>query len=360
MCLITLSRKGKLLDEERFLASLTHNGDGMGIMTFSEGTARIHKFMGKTPELYQFYKQHAEGIPHAFHHRFATHGNKNYEMLHPFRVLSKDRHGIDLYLMHNGVMSNISTPIKGKSDTWHFVHSVLRPMLKDNPDNLYNDGFKKAIEMAIGGGNKLVFLDSRGRWTVINRKAWTEKDDFLFSNTYSLNGIQRYSNPKNTNFYPYDSCNAWSQRNINSGSGMGFATNANSNVGSDNAIITLNAADKKKVTNQNAASEKSPVNAQASAPVNVTPSTPTISGVSRYKVPTCIDDLYTYNESVAYNELHFQHVQQVLKKSTLHDIEALVTINPMLCADLVWRSYSSETSDLLKRINKIIDESAKG
>jgi hypothetical protein len=207
VCLITASKKGILLDDTRFLASESHNPDGIGIMFPEGGRLRIIKNMENRDKRLAIYKSIPTDRPHVLHQRYATHGNKDLKMCHPFRVTDKEKHGLDLFVMHNGVMgaSTVDIHSQGKSDTWHFVKDYLRPILSQNPRLVRNSGFKRMVSKLIGSGNKLVFLDNEGVTTIINRESGTVIDEFWFSNTYSLSGTYRNSNPTNT----YRGAAAW-------------------------------------------------------------------------------------------------------------------------------------------------------
>jgi predicted glutamine amidotransferase len=198
VCLITASKKGVKLDDLRFTNSDNHNPDGLGVMFVHDGRVQILKSLDDTDGKLALYKAIPD-VPHVLHQRFATHGNTDLKMCHPFRVTDKDKHGLDIFVMHNGVMSDVKLHSKGKSDTWHFVKDYLRPVLAKDPYMLRNKGFKRMVAKLIGTNNKLAFLDSDGVMTIINRDAGKVIDDFWFSNTYSLSGTYRYSSPTNTN-----------------------------------------------------------------------------------------------------------------------------------------------------------------
>lgn len=201
MCLIVVSDDGKLLDEDRFKASHTHNPDGMGLMFVDGGRVHAFKTMDPLEKKLAHYHELVKDRPHVLHHRFATHGSKTLAMCHPFKVLDKDHHGIDLFMMHNGVLAgDVPVHRKNKSDTWHFVRDFLKPVLTKHPTMLRNRGFRRLLSGFIGNSNKLVFMDSDGLINIINPQAGDWKDGFWFSNTYSLAGTQRFSTPKN-NYY---------------------------------------------------------------------------------------------------------------------------------------------------------------
>tara|TARA_R100001086_G_C11791307_1_gene246287 strand:- start:343 stop:978 length:636 start_codon:yes stop_codon:yes gene_type:complete len=88
--------------------------------------------------------------------------------------------------MHNG--PQLPTPMidVDKSDTHQYVKWILRPMLAQNPELLYNNDWKEMIEGSIGS-DKLLFLDgSNGKFTIINEDHGETMDNMWLSNTYSI------------------------------------------------------------------------------------------------------------------------------------------------------------------------------
>lgn len=190
MCLITYSRTGELLDRDRFRASHSHNNDGMGFMWHQDGRVEARRYVGTEDELWKQYQQ-VEGKPHALHQRFATSGGRKTAMAHPFRILSKDRDGVDIYMMHNGVISSMPTT-QNHSDTFVFVRDYLRPLLAKDPELFKQKHFSWLLASAIGSGNKLLFMTSfDNNAYIINKSAGKDEDKFWFSNSYSLTGFHR-------------------------------------------------------------------------------------------------------------------------------------------------------------------------
>ena len=104
---------------------------------------------------------------------------------HPYEVLNKAEHGIDLWMVHNGILSGVSADQKHMSDTWHFIRDTMRPMLASFPELLRNPAFIELVEDRIGASNKLVFMDSFGTITTINEAAFHNFSGAKLSNTYA-------------------------------------------------------------------------------------------------------------------------------------------------------------------------------
>jgi predicted glutamine amidotransferase len=201
VCLIVISPKGELFPKDKFLLSAHTNDDGFGLMWVHDGKVCQFKTMEPVSQWYEYYEA-LEGIPHAFHHRMATHGSDSLVNVHPFRVLTREHHGQDLLMMHNGVISGtaaIGRSAKGASDsdTLCYVKEYLRPILRHDHTLLRNKNFKKLIGSHVGSYNKLAFLSSDGVFTVINRSQGHDMGSFWLSNTYS---IKEYST---TNVYKH-------------------------------------------------------------------------------------------------------------------------------------------------------------
>lgn len=183
MCVIIHKPADARPSEDLLVACATNNPDGFGIMFVENG--RIHTI--KDPdsfrffEVYDAYKDRELGI----HFRWKTHGEIDMENTHPYAVLEPEAHDADLWLMHNGIIS-IEQRDKSKSDTWHFVRYMLRPILEQTGlDVIRNKSFQTLIEEYIGSSNKLLLLDQYGNFTKFNAHRGIELEDCWLSNNYS-------------------------------------------------------------------------------------------------------------------------------------------------------------------------------
>jgi hypothetical protein len=114
-----------------------------------------------------------------------THGEINLDNCHPYEVLNRAEHGIDLWLMHNGILSTGNKANPKMSDTWHYIADYLRPMLAGNPDFAFHPAFEALISDHIGSSNKFVLMDNEGRQVVINESAGVYWGGLWLSNTYA-------------------------------------------------------------------------------------------------------------------------------------------------------------------------------
>ena len=187
MCLlVTQSASSPQLTAKWLTDFYESNADGVGVMYVENGELIVEKLLPKTAtDLIQFYHQHIDGRDCAFHLRMKTHGHIDMENCHPYEVLNKDEHGVDLWLMHNGVLHTDNKADITKSDTWHYIRDYLRPILEYNPDFAFHPAFAELIGEHIGTGNKFVLMDNLGRQTIINEEQGVYWGGRWLSNTYA-------------------------------------------------------------------------------------------------------------------------------------------------------------------------------
>lgn len=188
MCLIIKSDDVSELKQNLLTSAYHNNSDGFGGMFLADGKIQTFKELPKTENdvvnLWDKFKDMK--IPMGLHFRFTTNGGTNKSNCHPFEVLNMKQHNRSIWVMHNG--PQLPTPMidVGKSDTHQYVKWILRPMLAQNPELLYNSDWKDMIEESIGS-DKLLFLDgSNGKFTIINEDHGETMDNMWLSNTYSI------------------------------------------------------------------------------------------------------------------------------------------------------------------------------
>jgi len=189
MCLIIKSDNASELKPNLLKSAYSNNSDGFGGMFLADGKIQTFKELPKNEnevvKLWDKYKDMK--IPMGLHFRFTTNGSTNKANCHPFEVLNKKQHNRSLWVMHNG--PQLPTPMidVDKSDTHQYVKWVLRPMLSNNPELIYNKAWVDMIEDSIGS-DKLLFLDgSNGKFVIINEDHGETLENMWLSNTYSIN-----------------------------------------------------------------------------------------------------------------------------------------------------------------------------
>jgi predicted glutamine amidotransferase len=215
MCLIIVGNKNNVVKEQTILENaLTSNSDGFGLMYFKNDEVISKKTLSKsfkdvTNLIQSVFNDIDEDSKLGLHFRFATQGTKDKINCHPLTVLSKEEHGRSIKLMHNSPMLPTAIIDKDRSDTHQFVKYYLRPVLKSNPDLIYNQKWLEQLNRDVDN-SRLVFADGKSKTFVyVNKKLWTKKNKVWYSNensfesrTFGFNSGYSYGNYKSN----YDFC----------------------------------------------------------------------------------------------------------------------------------------------------------
>jgi hypothetical protein len=187
MCLlVTQTKTSPVLSNDWLIDFHSSNADGVGVMYSNDGEIIIQKILPKTAQDFiEFYHANIKGKNCAFHLRMKTHGDIDLENCHPYEVLNRAEHGMDLWLMHNGILSTGNQADVTKSDTWHYISDFLRPMLIENPEFAFHPSFGDIVGAHIGSSNKFVLMDHQGRIATINQKSGVFWAGLWLSNTYA-------------------------------------------------------------------------------------------------------------------------------------------------------------------------------
>lgn len=168
----------------------SRNSDGIGVMYEKDGQMHVEKSVGSFGSQIRLYRRTRRlGVPFYVHFRYATHGDKDELNCHPYAVFDEENPlesdpEYRMYLMHNGVLRFGNAKDKSKSDTWHFIHDQLRPMLKYNPELMFDPTFIKMLGSYIEN-NRFAIMDSRGNSCIVNDSQWVDWDGRKVSNTYA-------------------------------------------------------------------------------------------------------------------------------------------------------------------------------
>ncbi len=178
MCLIVHKPAHVDLTEADFDDFALYNSDGFGLMVAVGGKLTVVKTTDMS-KAWSLYLEHGLARETVLHWRMCTHGTKGVENAHPFYISR------DIGMVHNGVLSGQRTDAKGRSDTYHFVRDVVRPELEADPTALGSDAYVNGLNRAIGTGNRLAFMESDGRVTIIGKEKGLMVGDMWYSNTYA-------------------------------------------------------------------------------------------------------------------------------------------------------------------------------
>lgn len=201
MCLlVTQNSTSPVLSNDWLIDFHSSNSDGVGVMYANDGELIIQKILPKSAQDFiEFYHSNIKGKNCAFHLRMKTHGDIDLENCHPYEVLNMADHGIELWLMHNGILSTGNKADTSKSDTWHYIRDFLRPMLIENPEFAFHPSFSDIVGKHIGSSNKFVLMDNEGRIATINQEAGVYWAGLWLSNTYAWSASKSASDTPCTN-----------------------------------------------------------------------------------------------------------------------------------------------------------------
>lgn len=178
MCVIIHKPQDAAIPPDLLAAALALNRDGWGLMGLdAEGSVILERHAeSKLAHITDALARHRDADL-VLHLRQRTRGTEGIENAHPFKLAER------LYLMHNGTL-DLSRPVAGRSDTWHFVQDVLRPLHQNYTGLLADPAFLRVLELALKPENKVVLLDGRiGRIAILNRQHGAEFEGLWLSNT---------------------------------------------------------------------------------------------------------------------------------------------------------------------------------
>lgn len=382
MCLIVVKTDDDAkFSDENFTASFNRNSDGIGMMWLEDGRVRVERLIGTLAQQKALFDRHKDKEVFAMHHRLATHGSKEkmFENCHPFKIMDMDDGDpMDIYLMHNGVISGYKQSDTTFSDTWNFVENHLKPILKADPELLYNDGFQIMVTDFIGGGNKLVVMSNHpteANVLIFNKDKGETVDKCWLSNTNNIN-----TGKKAVTQYPYNNAfrnNAWQNDDYEAYNGYwNGRTQPESKKNESVTKETDISADSKEVcevetlrsyseiTNQDAEAWKTEVrSAIMDGTMNI--EDPDVKELfTEEELNTIQDELDELNDKeldefndkilAIYDPEHISHesmenlLDRMGKEFVYADLELLVEVNPQVAADVIQALLDARNSNKLK------------
>jgi predicted glutamine amidotransferase len=163
MCLIIHKPAGVAVPSGLIQAAVRFNNDGWGAMGFTAGGRLITTRVARTraAEIEAFAAGYlAEEL--VLHLRYRTRGAANARNVQPFEVVP------GLYLMHHGELA-LPRRLAERSDTWHLVNDLLRPLVQRHPDLTLDRNFLHIFEQSLGPSNRVVLLhEQSGRIDILN------------------------------------------------------------------------------------------------------------------------------------------------------------------------------------------------
>lgn len=188
MCLLMLHPGRVYIDESALREGWRGNSDGAGYAFAHGGKLIVRKPFFKLREFLKAYQADVAlyaDSPFIIHLRYATHGGKGGDNVHPFEIC-----GGEIVMGHNGMLCEFESPAKDESDTRFFARTVLAHR---HPDQVMAPEFRDWLTGLIGH-NKLAFLRADGTWSIANDKAGHWDGGAWFSNySYRYSPRQYFS-----------------------------------------------------------------------------------------------------------------------------------------------------------------------
>jgi hypothetical protein len=186
MCLIIkMGPTTNMLPRDVFDYVYKRNDDGYGAMWVEDGRVKLFKAIGMSADdIYAHMESFKDRPDVVFHMRMRTHGPVTNDLCHPFRVLRKNVHGMDVVMMHNGVINIKDMSIyDNQSDTTAYKNQYLYPELSKDPTKLNDATWLSKIGNQTMG-SRLVFLTDQEQ--IVTTGGWHTRYGCSVSNEYML------------------------------------------------------------------------------------------------------------------------------------------------------------------------------
>jgi predicted glutamine amidotransferase len=185
MCIAILNTSGHTISKAHLRNCWENNTDGAG-MLYINNDGKLETFKELTSfatfyKMYSYIKQEFGSRNIVLHFRISTHGRINETNCHPFLVNES------VGFVHNGMIYDVPTN-PDYSDTYMFNELYLK-MFKDGFEQ--NDFTLEMIQSYIGLGNKLIFLNDKNEFSIVN-----ESKGHWFNGSWFSN-------------YSYEKVNSW-------------------------------------------------------------------------------------------------------------------------------------------------------
>lgn len=174
MCLAIYKPSKVLPDWDALAEGFRSNSHGAGFAVATGEQVLIYKGFFKFDEFRTAYEPFARSQA-LVHFRWATHGNRDADNCHPFLVTP------ELAMIHNGVLNISTDDDKSRSDTWHYVEYILKP-LAERDRGFYSDSSIKFLGESAISGSKFCFLRGDGDWEIWNSEDGHWAGDIWYSN----------------------------------------------------------------------------------------------------------------------------------------------------------------------------------
>jgi len=201
MCLAILKPVGKHIIKRRLREGFRSNSHGAGFMYVANDQLQIDKGYFTFRSFYKAFRQAEHKYPDSnfvIHFRIATSGKTNAETCHPFAI------DTTVGFVHNGIFPKLGN--KHKSDTQQFNRQFLRQMPKDF---IHNKKSIKFLDNYCGWFNKLIFLNNKNEFLIINEDAGQWLDGIWFSCPITAVGLYECDDDEQSEWDSCTVCNGY-------------------------------------------------------------------------------------------------------------------------------------------------------
>lgn len=231
MCVILDKKLGSEIPLDVLTNAAKRNSDGYGVVIADRGQLAVFqavadKYDTAADEVNRILGE-AKDLPTMVHFRFATAGKRSLVNTHPFPLLTKEKHGVDVQLMHNGTMSHFNITGSDSSDTARMVDEVAAPLFErawkyhdGNEEALMTDESLMATLRALVGYGVITFMSQSGWISKVNMFNGQDYDWGWASNKSTLEtpskdswyrrGKDSEKDSSSKTFLPSPNASAWS------------------------------------------------------------------------------------------------------------------------------------------------------
>lgn len=177
MCIAILNQPGSFIPKQQLKNAWDNNNHGAGIAYIDKDVVCAYHEPDSFDSFYEEYEyiRTLSELPIMLHFRIATHG-KGTDMLHPHDVTPGR-----VSLVHNGVISGLGDD--KISDTREYAQ-MLGKFFPDSVSFLEHPGIYSFAIHALGNSNKVILLDWKGEYEILNdHLGHYDNDGNWFSNS---------------------------------------------------------------------------------------------------------------------------------------------------------------------------------
>lgn len=192
MCLAILKPADQHITRKQLRKGFKENPDGAGFMYVGRGRLRIKKGYFTFKGFYKSLRDTEKMYPKSnfvIHFRLSTSGKINYTNCHPFFIDKQTG------FVHNGIFKDLGNKVI--SDTLEYNYKILQKLPKDF---IYNAKILEKIDKYCGWSNKLIFLNNRNDYYIVNECIGKWENNIWYSTYdipyYTMKSDQRFDREK--------------------------------------------------------------------------------------------------------------------------------------------------------------------